>query len=114
MTAAEQERLAALAAAADVSVPRLLVESALAGGPESAAARAATSAELVALGRALGRVGVNVNQIAKASHATGEVPETTADTLAAIREVTARLTVVLDGIDASRVARGTAGRRDAS
>lgn len=106
VSAAEHERLVALAAAAGVSVPRLLVESALAGGPGSAAARAATSAELVALGRALGRVGANVNQIARATNATHEVQDFTAATLAAVREVAARLAVVLDGIDASRAARG--------
>jgi hypothetical protein len=109
VTAAEQERLVELAAAAGVSVPRLLVESALAGGPDSAAARSATSAELVALGRALGRVGVNVNQIARATNATGEVQGATVDTLAVVREVAERLAVVLDGIDASRAARRAAG-----
>jgi hypothetical protein len=96
---AEAERLLELAAGAGVSVPRLLVESTLAGGRGSVGERAAVLAELVALSRALGRVGVNVNQIARATNATGEMHEQTVDTLAVVREVGERIAATLAVLD---------------
>lgn len=103
---AEAQRLQELAAGAGVSVPRLLVESTLAGGRASAGERAAVLAELVALSRAVGRVGVNVNQIARATNATGELPEQTEDTLAVVREVGARIAEVMAALDPTAVATG--------
>lgn len=95
---AEAARLEELAAGAGLSVPRLLVESTLVGGRASVGERAAVLAELVALSRAVGRVGVNVNQIARAKN-SGESPVGTADALAAVREVAARLSAVLAELD---------------
>jgi hypothetical protein len=105
VTVEQEARLVELAAARGITVARLLVESALSGGPESAAARAGTVVELVALSRAVGRVGVNVNQLARAANATGEVQDATVDTLAVVREVVERLAVVLDGMDPASAGR---------
>jgi hypothetical protein len=105
VTAEQEARLVELAAGRGITVARLMVESALSGGAASAAERAGAVAELSVLGAALGRVGVNVNQIARATNATGEVQPGMGATLAAVREVAARLAAVLDALD-------TTGRRE--
>jgi hypothetical protein len=105
VTAEQEARLVELAGARGITVARLLVESALSGGAESAIQRAAVVTELSVLGTALGRVGVNLNQIARVTNATGEVQPATEATLAAVREVAARLEAVLDALD-------TTGRRE--
>jgi hypothetical protein len=102
VTAEQEAALCVLAAGRGITVARLLVESALAGGAESAGVRAAAVAELAVLARGLGRVGTNVNQIAKATNATGETQAGTADALAAVQHVMARLAAVLEELDTSR------------
>ena len=79
---AEQEaRLVEVANAQGVTVPRLLVESALSGGPGEAAARRAVAGELFGLQRALGAIGVNLNQLARSANSTGYLEESTAASL---------------------------------
>jgi hypothetical protein len=46
-----------------------------------------------------------VNQIAKATNATGETQAGTADALTAVQQVAARLAAVLEELDTSRSAR---------
>lgn len=89
----DQERLLLLLAAqhGNVSVPRLLVESALAGGSQAAVAKADLAGELFRITRFLGKVGVNVNQIARATNATGETQPETAAAMAAVQRVCARI-----------------------
>jgi hypothetical protein len=99
VSAAEEERLAELAAARGITIARLLVESALSGGADSAGTRAAVAAELAVLSRAMGRVGVNVNQIARATNATGEVQDATTAALRAVAVVATRLEATLAGLD---------------
>jgi hypothetical protein len=99
VSAAEEARLAELAAARGITVARLLVESALSGGADSAGTRAAVAAELAVLSRAMGRVGVNVNQIARATNATGEVQDATTAALRAVAVVATRLEATLAGLD---------------
>lgn len=94
-----------LAAARGITVARLLVESALAGGAESAGARAAVAAELAVAVRALGRVGVNVNQIARVTNATGEVQDGTAAALAAVEVAAAQVQAVLSDTGSTRLQR---------
>lgn len=65
--------LARLAEAAGVSVPRLMVEAALAGGGGTASERREVITELFKLVRLLGAVGNNVNQLARQVNATGDV-----------------------------------------
>ena len=72
LTAQEQERLRARAGECGVSVPRLLVESAL-SGVETPAERRAWIAELFELRRVLATVANNVNQLAKTANITGEL-----------------------------------------
>lgn len=94
------EEEAALLLRADklgVTVARLLVESALAGGAEAVAAeraemedRRALWAELNRLQRAVGAIGVNINQLAKVSNATGELDEQLRHSLAHLRRVLVR------------------------
>ncbi|HEX3825681.1 MAG TPA: plasmid mobilization relaxosome protein MobC [Sporichthyaceae bacterium] len=98
VSAGEEARLVELASARGITVARLLVESALAGGAESAGAAAAVAAELAVLSRAVGRVGVNVNQIARVTNATGEVQDATTAALRAVEVVAARLGAVLAGL----------------
>lgn len=75
----EEAQLVLRAERMGVTVPRLLVESALQGGAERLEARRTESQERVQLGvelnqlqRKVGAIGVNINQIARATNATGE------------------------------------------
>lgn len=71
----------------DWTVQRLLVESALADHGETMTERRQSAAELFRISRLLGTVANNVNQIARATNATGDVQEDMAATLAYLREV---------------------------
>lgn len=80
-----------------VTVPRLLVESALSGGGEAVRERAAENefrhelrVELNQLQRAVGAIGVNINQIAKGVNATGELDPELEPALAYLRRVLRR------------------------
>ncbi len=55
------------------------MESALAGGAEAAKTKAVLAGELFGISRLLGRLGVNVNQIARATNATRRVQPEMAD-----------------------------------
>ncbi len=90
----EELRLRTLAAAAGVSVPRLLVETTMAAhagggerGPLTMTERRQAAAELFQIARLLGGVANNVNQMARATNATGETQQDMAATLAYLREV---------------------------
>ena len=73
VTAEQEARLVARASEAGWTVSRLLVESALAGGADAATARAELAGEMFRVVRMLGKIGVNINQLARATNATGEV-----------------------------------------
>ncbi|XUK61104.1 Plasmid mobilization relaxosome protein MobC (plasmid) [Plantibacter sp. RU18] len=83
--------LVARAAAAHVTVPRLLVEAALSDGRETPADRRNLAAELLAIRGLLRAVSNNVNQIAKHANTTGELPGTTAATLRAVDDLSGRI-----------------------
>ena len=68
----ERRQLRERAAELGVSVPRLLVESALSGG-ETSTDRRAMIAELFEVRRLLATVANNVNQLAKVANTSGEV-----------------------------------------
>lgn len=87
-----------LAKAQRVTVPRLLVESALAADAETPTERRHAMAELFAMHRLLAAISNNVNQIAKATNATGEVQEETAVTLAKVRDTAQRIDTAIDGL----------------
>lgn len=98
----EEGQLLALALQYHVSVPKLLVDSALAGGNASAATNASVRHELLrelfGVQRALGAVGNNLNQLTRAANATGELGVQLEHTLAAVRRQLARLDDTLDGL----------------
>jgi len=101
---AEQEaRLRELADEQRVSIPRLLVESALTPSPgETVTERRNAMAELFALHRLLASVSNNVNQLAKVANATGEIPPEMTQTLHAARRVAERIDSAIDGLAGDR------------
>ena len=72
LTVAEREQLRARAGELGVSVPRLMVESAL-SGVETPSDRKQQIAELFEVRRLLATVANNVNQLAKAANISGQV-----------------------------------------
>ncbi|NTW42378.1 MAG: MobC family plasmid mobilization relaxosome protein [Cellulomonadaceae bacterium] len=88
VTPEEELRLTVLADQHGVTVPRLLVEAALsAADTMTITERRQSAAELFRVSRLLGTVANNVNQMAKATNATGVVQEDMAATLRYLREV---------------------------
>ncbi len=73
LTEEERDHLRARACELGVSVPHLLVESAL-SGVETPAERRAWIAGLFELRRLLATVANNVNQLAKVANTSGELP----------------------------------------
>lgn len=98
----EEGALLRLALAQRVTIPRLLVESALASeGAETATERRATIAKLFELHRLLGAISRNVNQIAKATNATREEQPETFATLTAVRRTAERIDALVDELSLS-------------
>ena len=88
-----------LAAEQGVTVPRLLVESALAAEVgQTPSERRNAVAELFGLHRLLASISNNVNQMAKATNATGEVQAELGATLAAVRRTAERIDEAIDGL----------------
>lgn len=97
----EEGVLLRMAKAQKVSVPRLLVESAMAvdqGAEETPTERRQAIAELFALHRLLATISNNVNQIARATNASGEVQEDMALTLDLVRRTAGRIDTAVDGL----------------
>lgn len=102
VTAEEEGLLLRLAGAQGVTIPRLLVEAATAPRPgETATDRRELLVELFGLHRALGAIGNNVNQLARAANATGEVGEELLHTLAAVRRQLGRLDELMDRFESA-------------
>ena len=94
--AQEEALLAQLAAAQRVSVPRLLVESTLAGGGATAAQQRDAIVELFAVERLLAAVSNNVNQVARHANAGAEFPAEAHAVLDAVRRLVPRIDQVID------------------
>jgi hypothetical protein len=95
----EEALLLRLAHEQRVTVPRLLVESALAAGAgETPTERRDAMAQLFGLYRLLASVSNNVNQMARATNATGEVQAEMVETLRAVRRVAERVDAAIDGL----------------
>jgi len=109
VTPEQEQRLAARAEERGITVSRLLVESALAGGSEAAKTKAVLAGELFGISRLLGRLGVNVNQIARATNATRRVQPETAAALEATVRVCHRIEGFLDDVDGLRRPAGQGG-----
>lgn len=98
VTPAEEGLLVRLAEEQGVTVPRLLVEAATAERVgETATDRRELLTELFGVHRALGAVGNNLNQLTRATNATGDLPDELVHTLAAVRRQLDRLDDTLDG-----------------
>lgn len=86
----------------NVTVAKLLVDSALAGGAERAAdnesVRQAVVTELFGLHRLLASISNNVNQLARVANSTGELPPQTGDVLDAVRRTAGRIDDAVDGL----------------
>lgn len=99
MTPEEEALLLQLALEQRVTVPRLLVESALATSVgETPSERRNAMVELFGVHRLLAAVSNNVNQIARATNATGEVHEDLVQTLRAVRRTAQRVDDAIDGL----------------
>lgn len=99
VTPEEEGVLLRLAEAQRVTVPRLLVESALASATsETPTQRRDAIAELFRLHRLLAAISNNVNQMAKATNATGEVHAELEETLRAVRRTAVRIDEAIDGL----------------
>jgi hypothetical protein len=105
VTPEQEARLVELAAARGFTVARLFVEATLAGGAVHAARDAAIVDEVLAVSRLLGRVGVNINQIARVTNATGEYQPGTDVAMAAMTRVAERIERLVVEVDANRVRR---------
>lgn len=99
VSAAEEAVLVRLAAQAGVSVPRLLVEAALAPAPGvSASERREGLTELFTVSRVLAGIATNLNQLARVANATGEFPAAAAAVRERIRELIPRVTRAMEGL----------------
>jgi len=98
VTAEEAAALAQRAEERGVSVPRLMVEAALADPARSATAaeRQEAMVELFAVRRLLAAVSNNVNQLARQANSTGQVPAEAAATIAAARRLAGRIDGAID------------------
>lgn len=96
----EAVRLTKLAAEQHVTVPRLLVESALSGA-ETPTQRRAAIAELFALRRSLAGMANNVNQLARAANTDGRAPVGTAAALESIVRAVEGIDETIDRVAAS-------------
>lgn len=98
VTAEEEAMLLQRALAERVTIPRLLVEAALAPQGETPTQRRELLAQLFTVNRLLGTIANNVNQIAKATNATGEWQTETAATLNAARRTMNRIEGTIDSL----------------
>lgn len=95
----QEQRLQARAGEREITVARLLVESALAGGADAAAVKAATMADLFMVVRLLGQVSNNVNQLARVANGTGAVPVAAEHALDALTRTLERLRRFMADVD---------------
>ncbi|MFC6853906.1 MobC family plasmid mobilization relaxosome protein [Aquipuribacter hungaricus] len=99
VTPEEEALLLQAALAQGVTVPRLLVEATLSSAVgETPTERRNAMVELFGIHRLLAAVSNNVNQIAKATNATGEVHEDLVQTLRAVRRTAERVDTAIDGL----------------
>jgi hypothetical protein len=98
VTVEEEAALVARAEREKVTVPNLLISSALSEHSDSPTERRAIAAELMSLHNLLARSSNNINQLARQANATGEVPVEALDALKHIRSVAMRIDDAIDGL----------------
>jgi hypothetical protein len=89
----ERRELKHRATSSKVSLSRYLVEAAL-DRPQTPAERRLRKAELHRVGRLIGGMAKNINQLARVAHATGKIPAETGEALDELK----RLTVAVEAI----------------
>lgn len=96
VTPEEEAQLLRLAEEQGVTVPRLLVESALAPHGQTHAAREDALRRVFAMQRTLTGAATNINQLARLGNAQQRLPVGTAEALRDLRTVVARLAGLLE------------------
>ncbi|MBA3807729.1 MAG: plasmid mobilization relaxosome protein MobC [Solirubrobacterales bacterium] len=98
VTAEEESRLVLLAGEQCVTVPRLLIETTLAGAGETPTVRRDAMSELFALRRLLAGASTNINQLARVGNTEGNVPVGSAASVAEIRALVGRIDAAIEGL----------------
>jgi hypothetical protein len=101
VTPEEEARLVQLAEAERVTVPRLLIEAALAGGGETPTQRRHAMVALFGLRRSLAGLATNVNQLATYANVSGRFPREADDVLPDIRRAVERIDAAIDELSAT-------------
>jgi len=101
VTDMEEAQLRLRADAENVTIPRLLVERALADGGETPTARREALVELFRVRRQLAGLATNVNQIAHAVNTDGRMPVGSAAALARIEEVVEKIDAAIEDLAVS-------------
>lgn len=99
VTPDQESRLLLRAAERRITVARLMVEASLTGNATAAQTKAELAGELYRLSRLLGKIGVNINQIARASNVTLELQPDTGPAIEALGRVCTRLNLLLDDVE---------------
>jgi hypothetical protein len=98
VTVEEEAALVARAEREKVTVPNLLISSALSEHSDSPTQRRAIAAELMSLHNLLARSSNNINQLARQANATSEFPAEAREALKHIRSVAMRIDDAIDGL----------------
>jgi hypothetical protein len=98
VTVEEEAALVARAEREKVTVPNLLISTALSEHSESPTERRAIAAELMSLHNLLARSSNNINQLARQANATLEFPAEAREALKHIRTVAMRIDDAIDGL----------------
>ncbi|MDI3243060.1 MobC family plasmid mobilization relaxosome protein [Arthrobacter sp. AL08] len=98
VTVEEEAALVARAEREKVTVPNLLISSALSERTDSPTERRAIIAEMMQLHNLLARSSSNINQIARHANATSEVPAEAREAMKHLRSVAMRIDQAIDGL----------------
>ena len=98
VTVEEEAALVARAEREKVTVPNLLISSALSEHSDSPTERRAIAAELMSLHNLLARSSNNINQLARQANATNEFPVEAREALKFIRSVAMRIDRTIEGL----------------
>jgi hypothetical protein len=101
VTPEEEARLVQLAEAQRVTVPRLLIEAALARGGETPTQRRHAMVALFGLRRSLAGLATNVNQLAAHANATQRFPREADELLPKIERAVDRIDAAIDELSAT-------------
>jgi hypothetical protein len=98
VTVEEEAALVARAEREKVTVPNLLISTALSERTDSPTERRAIAAELMSLHNLLARSSNNINQLARQANASSEFPAEAREALKHIRSVAMRIDDAIDGL----------------